>query len=156
MVNRAPDDAWSAGDGYARGASVAKIQSGAKAHGWLVTPAFAKGQPPVTAGALGCAVELGSAFMLEPGDLFVLEPWTLAGHASPGVGVVLEVGTGNGARNVVTVEGCLAVKDGVVDDGVGTGRTEPCARWFTRVFYDDGRFAFPGSDTRLAYVVRPT
>jgi hypothetical protein len=150
MVNRARDDAWAPGDGYVPHGAIAKLRDGAKTHGWLVTPAFGKGVPPVTAGIAGGVegvggVVLGSAFMLEPGDLFALEPWTLKESVPQGVGIVLEVGTGNGTRNVVTVEGCLTEKGG-----------EPCARWKTRVFHDDGRFAQPGGDDKLLWVVRPS
>jgi hypothetical protein len=174
MTNRSEDDTWVPGDGFVRGADVAKVRDGAKKRGWLVTPVFPANDDkvPETAGLatglvvglagfacvssigsgvaelLDLGIALGESFELEAGDYFA------AGAKDPehpsSVGVVIEVADGNGSRNVVTVEGC-------------TSEGKPCARWRTRTFHNDGRFAThdasgsgEGSGERLLWVVRPT
>ena len=153
LVNRAKDDDWVQGDGFVRGADVEKIREGAKKRGWLVTPVFAKGGEvaPSVAGVVGLVelgVVLGESFELEPGDYFAAGDRGSNGNGSSdgvkAVGVVLEVANGDGSRNVVTVEGRLT------DGG------EPCARWCTRVFRDDGSFSDERSAAKLLWVVRPT
>jgi hypothetical protein len=159
MVNRGERDAWAPGSGHARGQDLTKVYEGAKRRGWLVTPIFdaAGRQVPEVGGAvdpalgervavaLECGVVIGGVFTLEPGDYFAL------GDGET-VGVVVEVGDGDRTRHVVTVEG------GTRTAPAGGG-LEPCARWQTRVFANDGTFTLygaPAAGDRLAWVARPT